>query len=343
MSEFATATTVLTGLAVGVANVYLSGQSGAFAVGAGQHPQVSRQQSGPQSRVVQAAGPREALGAKSLLGFGAVYGVAASALRVAGRMQRRRTARKAAEIDVAEKTEAKVVPYFESLPRSIVDKATLDKLLSTLPKEQWEDPPEDSYLYVLKCYAETYGDGKATKMGWWDYWYLKVNALEAGDFSSGEALEEDLKYQMTVLREGRWPEMKTAWRGPEPFAGDQVATPLTARTVFVDSLAFYREGLQTWQRGLQIGLAHGYFLVGPFTALGPLRNTPEAATVGLLCACAIVGIVSVGGLLFGATVKPTRFDKPGDAPAAGFQEMINWHAVGGLGGAGVAHALLTIF
>ena len=32
--------------------------------------------------------------------------------------------------------------------------------------------------------------------------------------------------------------------------------------------------------------------IGPFTSLGPLRNTPEAATVGLLCGCAIVGIAA---------------------------------------------------
>ena len=40
--------------------------------------------------------------------------------------------------------------------------------------------------------------------------------------------------------------------------------------------------------------------------------------------------VSVGGLIFGSTIKPTRFDKPGDKPAAGFIEMINWHAIGGI-------------
>merc|ERR1740123_2288845 len=46
------------------------------------------------------------------------------------------------------------------------DKPTLDKMLSLVPKEQWEDPPEDSYLYMMKLYAETYGEGKATRMGW---------------------------------------------------------------------------------------------------------------------------------------------------------------------------------
>merc|ERR1719284_1953780 len=136
------------------------------------------------------------------------------------------------------------------------------------------------------------------------------------------------------------------WRGPEPFAGDQCQTPVTQGLFakqYVANMAFYREGLKPWQRGLEIGMAHGYFLIGPFVSLGPLRNTPEAATVGLLCGAAVVGLVSVGGLLFGATIKPTRFDRKGDPPASGFQEMINWHALGGIGGAGFAHALITVF
>eukprot|EP00409_Alexandrium_fundyense_P005395 CAMPEP_0185906948 /NCGR_PEP_ID=MMETSP0196C-20130402/6172_1 /TAXON_ID=2932 /ORGANISM="Alexandrium fundyense, Strain CCMP1719" /LENGTH=53 /DNA_ID=CAMNT_0028626811 /DNA_START=20 /DNA_END=178 /DNA_ORIENTATION=+ len=53
-----------------------------------------------------------------------------------------------------------------------MEKKTLDKLLTTVPKEQWDNPPEDSYLYTLKVYAETYGPGKATKMGWFDFWYM---------------------------------------------------------------------------------------------------------------------------------------------------------------------------
>eukprot|EP00971_Amphidinium_carterae_P235323 4670117-Amphidinium_carterae.1 len=41
----------------------------------------------------------------------------------------------------------------------------------------------------------------------------------------------------------------------------------------------------------------------------PICMGCKAATVGLLSACAVIGIVSVGGLLFGATVKPRAFDK----------------------------------
>jgi len=89
---------------------------------------------------------------------------------------------------VASKTETKPVAYLENVPRSIMEKETLDKLLSTLPREQWDNPPEDSYLYTLKMFAETYGEGKATKMGWWDYWYMRVNMPDADEFYSGEEL-----------------------------------------------------------------------------------------------------------------------------------------------------------
>jgi len=259
---------------------------------------------------------------------------------------------------VAEKTETKPVAYLENVPRSIMEKETLDKLLSTLPREQWENPPEDSYLYTLKMFAETYGEGKATKMGWWDYWYMRVNMPDADEFYSGEELAEEMNNFREMSRTGAVPMFLPGpasffptgatiqWRGPEPFAGDQIQTPVTeslAAKQYIHNMAFYREGLKPWQRGLEIGLAHGYFLVGPFTALGPLRNTPEAATVGLLAGIAVVGIVSVGGLIFGQTIKPTRFDKEGDKPAAGFNEMIQWHAAGGIGGAAFAHILLTLF
>lgn len=300
------------------------------------------------------------MGVKGLVGFGVCFGLMAAMVRgvgAQGSSQRVSMRAEAADIAVAEKTETKPVSYLENIPRTIVEKKTLDKLLSTLPKEQWEDPPEDSYLYTLKLYAETYGEGKATKMGWWDFWYMRINAPDADEFLSGE---EDalLDREFEQLSKGTVPMWVPGpaglfytgavikWRGPEMFAGDQVQTPVTNGAFavqFVNNLAFYREGLKPWQRGLEVGMAHGYFIIGPFVALGPLRNTPEAATVGLLAGCALIGIVSVGGLLFGATIKPTLFDKKGDAPAAGYQEMINWHALGGIGGAGFAHALITVF
>jgi len=301
-------------------------------------------------------------GSAELVGFGCFFGLAATAVRVASSRvaSSRRVARRAekADIEVAEQVETKPLPYFEQLPKSIIDKRTLDKLLSTVPKEQWEDPPEDSYLYNLKMYAETYGEGKATKMGWWDFWYMTVNRPDYDDFMSGEELAANEARVRQILKTGQIPMQIPGpsatwdtgaviqWRGKEYFAGDQVQTPVTngSFTVqFLNNLAFYREGLQPWQRGLEIGMAHGYFIIGPFVNLGPLRNTPEAATVGLLSGVALICMASMGGLLFGATIKPRYFDKEGDAPATGFGELIRWHALGGIGGAGFAHALLTVF
>merc|ERR1711879_823845 len=76
--------------------------------------------------------------------------------------------------------------------------------------------------------------------------------------------------------------MTYKWRGAEPFAGDLVTTPVNGGKLakdFVKAWAFYRDGLKPWQRGLEIGLSHGYFIIGPFVSLSQLRNTPEAATV----------------------------------------------------------------
>jgi len=362
MADFIATTTALTLSAVGTANYLLSQDSQAFVTALGHRPSTLPTQAAHE--LVNAGSPmgrpaatlQEAMGAKGLVAFGMGFGTMVAAAQGIARSGRRRTIRRAAEIDVVEKTETKPLPYFETLPPSIVDKATLDKLLSSLPKEQWDDPPEDSYLYTLKCYAETYGPGKATKMGWYDYIYMKVSGPEF--FDSAEDIANRKKWFRDMSEKGAFPMefpgpsnvfesgAYLQWRGEEPFAGDQVKTIVSDSRFskqFIANTAFYREGLKPWQRGLEIGMAHGYFIIGPFVSLGPLRNTPEAATVGLLAGCALIGLVSVGGLLFGTLIKPKLFDKEGDPPASGFQEMINWHALGGLGGAGFAHALITVF
>mmetsp|Transcript_80421 Transcript_80421/g.253885 ORF Transcript_80421/g.253885 Transcript_80421/m.253885 type:complete len:376 (+) Transcript_80421:66-1193(+) len=370
--DFGLATTAIAVSAVWAADRFLerSGAGSAFVAPGPQQPgragfhhaQVVQGVQAEGDAVSQpAATARAALGAGGLLAFGAGYGALSALVRgvssARGRGARAPRRAEGSDIEVAEKTETKPVSYLENIPRTIMEKRTLEKLLTTVPKEQWENPPEDSYLYTLKMYAETYGPGKATKMGWFDFWYMRINMPDADEFYSGDemaAMEEEWRELCTgkipLLVPGPAGLFYTGatiqWRGPEMFAGDQVQTPVTNgafATQFVNNLAFYREGLKPWQRGIEIGMAHGYFIIGPFVSLGPLRNTPEAATVGLLAGCALIGIVSVGGLLFGATVKPRLFDKEGDAPAAGYQEMINWHALGGIGGAGFAHALITVF
>ena len=55
----------------------------------------------------------------------------------------------------------------------------------------------------------------------------------------------------------------------DPFVG-HLATPITSSAVtraLLGNLPAYRFGLTPLLRGLEIGLAHGYFLIGPFAKL----------------------------------------------------------------------------
>jgi len=353
-------TTALTLAAIVACNVLLTGDVSAFLGGSSHGPQLPPTRSpspgglaetSPASQTL--ASGREALGVKGLIGFGMGFGALLAVARGASMVRRAESS----GIAVKEKEELAKVAYLQNIPRSVIEQETLEKLLSITPREEWENPPERSYLYAVKTYAEAYGAGKATKMGWFDYICMKYTLPGTDDLPTKKVSDEvkkieDLQYAGKVVMQvpvaAGWADTGALiqWKGKEPFAGDLVQTPVTDgrwSKQYIANMAFYREGLKPWQRGIEIGMAHGYFLIGPFVSLGPLRNTPEAATVGLLCGCAIIGIVSTGGLIFGTTMKPTRFDREGDKPAAGFIEMINWHAIGGLGGAGFAHALLTLF
>ena len=53
-------------------------------------------------------------------------------------------------------------------------------------------------------------------------------------------------------------------------------------------------------RGLEIGLAHGYFLIGPFVKLGPLRNSNVALLAGFLSTIGLIIILTLGLTIYGA-------------------------------------------
>lgn len=72
--------------------------------------------------------------------------------------------------------------------------------------------------------------------------------------------------------------------------------------VYLDSLPLYRVGLKPGERGLEIGLAHGYFLLGPFLKVGPLRNSPHALVIGYLCTIGLI-IIMFSGLSLYLTVR----------------------------------------
>lgn len=61
---------------------------------------------------------------------------------------------------------------------------------------------------------------------------------------------------------------------------------------FLSNLPAYRSGLSPLLRGLEIGMAHGYFLIGPFDKLGPLRNTDVGLLSGFLSAVGLIIILT---------------------------------------------------
>nr|YP_009497610.1 photosystem I protein subunit XI [Astrosyne radiata]AWT40323.1 photosystem I protein subunit XI [Astrosyne radiata] len=70
----------------------------------------------------------------------------------------------------------------------------------------------------------------------------------------------------------------------DPFTGDlqTVLTTSWLTKTILKNLPIYRPNLTPFARGLEIGLAHGYFLIGPFVKLGPLRNLEIGLFSGFL-------------------------------------------------------------
>jgi photosystem I subunit 11 len=119
----------------------------------------------------------------------------------------------------------------------------------------------------------------------------------------------------------------------DPFIG-HLATPISASgftKAFIGNLPAYRPGLAPILRGLEVGMAHGYFLGGPWVVLGPLRDS-EYAMVLLATGClASYGLVSFQGKA--ASGDPLQSSEGWSQFAAGF-------FIGGMGGAFVAYFLL---
>jgi photosystem I subunit XI len=95
----------------------------------------------------------------------------------------------------------------------------------------------------------------------------------------------------------------------KPFRGDpfvaNLSTPITDSPLaraFINNLPAYRPGLTPFMRGLEIGMAHGYFLVGPEVVVGPLRETAHGANLsGLITAIFIAALACLGISIFALT------------------------------------------
>ena len=136
----------------------------------------------------------------------------------------------------------------------------------------------------------------------------------------------------------------------DPQVGN-LATPLNSSDFslsFIRNLPAYRQGLSPQRRGLEVGMAHGYFLYGPFLVLGPLRNTDSADIAALLSSFGLIVILTVCLSLYASSMggKPTETVTTGEvtsdfATREGWSEFASGFFIGGAGGAFFAYFLLS--
>lgn len=117
---------------------------------------------------------------------------------------------------------------------------------------------------------------------------------------------------------------------------------------FINNLPAYRQGISPSRRGLEVGMAHGYWLIGPFAKLGPLRDTDVANLAGLLSTIGLVIILTATLSLYAGTnpPKPVATVTTPNPPTA-FQSQEGWNGftssflIGGIGGAVFAYFVLA--
>nr|QCI07207.1 photosystem I reaction center subunit XI [Hypnea pannosa] len=129
----------------------------------------------------------------------------------------------------------------------------------------------------------------------------------------------------------------------DPFVGN-LSTPVSTSSFtkgLLSNLPAYRRGLSPLLRGLEIGMAHGYFLVGPFDKLGPLRNTDVALLSGFLSAVGLIIILTTCLSMYGNTSFSIESSKDLLQTKEGWNQFTAGFLVGAVGGAGFAYLLLA--
>ena len=133
--------------------------------------------------------------------------------------------------------------------------------------------------------------------------------------------------------------------GDDPSVG-HLSTPVTTSMItrtLLGNLPAYRVGLSSLLRGLEVGMAHGYFLIGPFYKLGPLRNSEVALLAGYLSAVGLIIILGLALALYGTTTYQEETLVSGDIlqTKAGWKKLSGGFFIGALGGNTVAFLLLS--
>lgn len=137
----------------------------------------------------------------------------------------------------------------------------------------------------------------------------------------------------------------------DPQLGN-LETPINASPLvkwFINNLPAYRPGLSPARRGLEVGMAHGYLLFGPFAKLGPLRDTANANLAGLLGAIGLVVLLTACLSLYSNSNPPKALSSVTvpNPPIDAFNSKESWNnfassfLIGGIGGAIVAYFLTS--
>ncbi len=133
----------------------------------------------------------------------------------------------------------------------------------------------------------------------------------------------------------------------DPFVG-HLSTPISDSDftrAFIGNLPAYRKGLSPLLRGLEIGMAHGYFIIGPWTLLGPLRDSATANIGGLISGMALILIATMCLSAYGLVSHQTEVTPDTDPlnTSEGWSQFAGGFFIGGMGGAFVAFFLLENF
>ena len=128
----------------------------------------------------------------------------------------------------------------------------------------------------------------------------------------------------------------------DPFVG-HLATPITSSAItktILGNLPAYRAQLTPLLRGLEIGLAHGYFLIGPFTKLGPLRNSDVALLAGFLSNIGLILIMTLGLTIYGYATFQTDDLKTDLQSKRGWNQFKGGFLIGACGSSVFAYICL---
>ncbi len=154
-----------------------------------------------------------------------------------------------------------------------------------------------------------------------------------------------------ALNEPRDPRNReVVYEAGDPQIGN-LSTPINSSDftkAFINNLPAYRQGLSPLRRGLEVGMAHGYWLIGPFVKFGPLRDTDISHLAGLLATVGLIIILTIGLSLYAASnpLHPEPTITTPNPPEAfksqeGWNEFANGFLIGGVGGAGFAYLLIA--